>query len=809
MSDTAAANPDRLRRVTLGVLATYSVAVLLVATLAILGLDVLAAIQSHIRGESLWAKAQTEAVSTLREYAATGEQEAWDRYLDALEVPLGDRRAREEMARDDPDPEIVRQGFVEGGLHPDEVGGMMRLHRWFGGWEPMRRARDVWARGDSLIADLHREAGRIRLVYATRPLEMMDLYEALERVDDLNRRLREAELEFAEVMSEAGRRARRTILWAVGGLAALLLFGGLALSWVLYRVILGRETELRRAESRYRRIFESSQDAIYVSDVDGTIRAMNPAGVELLGYRPDEVDGLRAQDLYADPDERRRFQREIEEEGQVDGFQVQLRTRDGRVLDCEISSTARVEHGEVVGYQGIIRDVTERKKFEQELERQALHDALTGLPNRVLLWDRLEQAVVRCARGSGPLAVLFVDLDRFKAVNDSLSHAAGDQVLVRISNRLRASVRNPDTVARMGGDEFVILLEELEDPGEVERVAERIERALEPPCPVAGEEVHLDASIGSAVLEPEEAREFSRAEAADELVRRADSAMYEAKGERGTTFHRFVHDRSQMRRPRIQRENELRKAIEEEDFVLHYQSIVSLPEGRIVAVEPLVRWAHPERGLLPPDDFLALAEDTGMILELGAWVLEAACRQAAEWNRTVRADDPVLVHPNLSAIQFEDPDLEERLGEILDVSGLAPEHLELEVTEHSVMQAPTRTRALADMGVGVCIDDFGTGYSSLSYVRELAANALKIDMSFVHGIGEMDADEAIIRTILTMGRSLGLRVVAEGVETEEQRRWLQEEQCPWAQGFLFGRPEPAEAFAARLGKTMPLTREAS
>lgn len=793
--------PERLRHVTLGVLGGYALAVLLVAASAVVGLEVQSAIQSYVRGESLWSKSQKEAVLALNQYAADGEEVYWNRYLQSLAGPLGYRRARVAMVRTEPDLTAARLGFLEGGLEEREIDGAIRLYRWFGGWRPMRRALDIWAEGDFLIAEVHRQAGVLRRQLEPPPSDAQVVARAMEAVETLNARLHRTELDFAATMSEAARQAHLWFLWSIGGLTGLLLLGGGGLSWLLYRVIHDREDALRRAESRYRSIFENSQDAIYVTGVDGTILEINPAGMTLFGYSHGQFQQLRAQDLYHDPADRERFRRQIDEDGEVEGFEVQLETRDGRVLDCELTSTTRTENGKVAGYQGIIRDVTERKQIEQELERRALHDFLTGLPNRALLWDRLEQAVARSNRGAGPLAVLFIDLDRFKVVNDSLSHAAGDQVLVKVSSRLQACVREPDTVARVGGDEFVVLLENLRDAEESETVANRIQTAFEPPFPVAGEKVHLDASIGIALLEPESAKQLPSTETVDELVRRADNAMYRAKAKRGTGFAHYAPEGDEERQPRIQRENELRRAIESGEFVLLFQPIVSLPDGRIAAAEPLVRWRHPERGLLLPEEFLPLADETGLILDLGAWVLEASCRQVAEWNRQLRPDDPLFVHPNLSPQQLEDPALEERVATILEAAGMPARYLEVEVTEHSVMQAPTRTKAIADLGVGICIDDFGTGYSSLSYVRELAADALKIDMSFIHGIGKSRADEAIIRTILTLGRSLELDVVAEGVETGAQRSWLEMEGCPWGQGFLFGRPVTTAEFRELLEET--------
>lgn len=554
---------------------------------------------------------------------------------------------------------------------------------------------------------------------------------------------------------------------------------------------------LEETESRYRRLFEESYDAVYVTHRDGRILDMNPAGVELFGFSREELLGLNAEDLYEDPADRRRFQRVVRETGGAEAFEVRLRTRDGTVLDCLISATARRdETGAVVGYQGIIRDVTERKRLEERLREQALHDPLTRLANRALFWDRLMHAVARAERTGDPIAVFFVDLDRFKSVNDSLGHAAGDEVLVEVARRLTATVREIDTVARVGGDEFTVLLEDGAGPDEVERVAERLERALGAPFRVQGEELHLTASIGIATHPASRGADESDGRPADELgerpadelVRRADAAMYLAKDRAGTGHRIYEPGVDEGRADRVQRENELRRAIEEEEFRIVYQPIVNLATGRVGALEALARWRHPERGLLSPEAFLPLAEETGLIHAIGDRVLERAFAAVAGWNADLRAGRPLSLHVNVSATQFEDPGFAERLGEILDRTGVDPAWVELEVTEYAVVHGPERARELRRLGVGIAVDDFGTGYSSLGYVKQLLADALKIDRSLVAGLGQDRRDEAIVRAVVALGNALDLRIVAEGVETRAQLEMVRRLGCGWAQGFHLARP---------------------
>jgi diguanylate cyclase (GGDEF)-like protein/PAS domain S-box-containing protein len=431
---------------------------------------------------------------------------------------------------------------------------------------------------------------------------------------------------------------------------------------------------------------------------------------------------------------------------------------------------------------GTAQDVTERRLAERKLEHQALHDPLTGLPNRLLFVDRLEHALTRARRPGSSLAVYFCDVDDFKNINDGLGHETGDELLMALPPRLREALRASDTVARFGGDEFVILCEDLGSEAEAEQIAERITAAFALPFGVAGREHHLSVSVGVVFVRGGQA-------SAPEVLRDADAAMYRAKGGGKGRFEVFDARMRASLVERLQIEEDLRRALERDELRLHYQPVVSLPDGAIVGAEALVRWEHPERGLLAPAAFIAVAEESGLIVPLGTWVLGEACRQAAAWRRTVSV--------NLSARQISHSDVAELLERTLRETGLDPALVELELTESVLMeQAAMRTLVrLRELGVRLVLDDFGTGYSSLSYLKRFPIDALKIDREFIDGLGAEPEATAIVSAVLSMAQALELDVVAEGVETEAQLAWLRERGCGFAQGYLLGRPVPAAELA--------------
>ena len=453
----------------------------------------------------------------------------------------------------------------------------------------------------------------------------------------------------------------------------------------------------------------------------------------------------------------------------------------------------RHRDGSIKGIIEVSRDITSHltlleslRDKEAKLEHLAQHDALTGLPNRVLVVDRINHAIDRAKRHGGHAVLMFLDLDLFKRVNDSVGHAVGDELLRLVAGRLRACVRSDDTLGRLGGDEFIVLLEVTDKPQETaSRVAGKIAESISTPIAIEDHEFSVTTSIGVCIY-PEDAHD------AETMLRNADSAMYRAKDEGRNNLQFYSKEMTAQAFERVLLESSLRNAVERDELLLHYQPQIDLCSGKITGVEALLRWHHPELGLVPPSRFISLAEDTGLIHPIGEWVFERACRDMAAWRR---AGLPVArVAINISGKQFRDRKLDRKIAATIERAGCPAHWVELEITESFLMEDAQRSaqmlRRLQDMGMGIAIDDFGTGYSSLSYLKRLPITKLKIDRSFVRDIPEDPNDEAIARAVVALGKSLRLRVLAEGVETEAQKAFLEREGCDEAQGFLFAKPMP-------------------
>ena len=555
-------------------------------------------------------------------------------------------------------------------------------------------------------------------------------------------------------------------------------------------------TERKEAEERYRTLVEQIPAVTYIDPVDDPDTSLytSPQIEQMLGYTPQEWHNEKLWPRRLHPDDRERVLAADKrfEAGGEEPFSEEYRllAKDGSVVWVrEEAVLVRDEAGEPLYWQGVFYDLTERKALEERLQYQAFHDYLTDLPNRRLFMDRLGQALRRTIRRHKRVAVLFMDLDGFKVVNDSLGHDVGDRLLTVVAQRLRRCLRPEDTLARFGGDEFVVLIEALDDPAQAVQVAERITEELRGPFIMEGRDLYVIASIGISLGD-------ARTHDPDDLLREADTAMYRVK-DAGGVFRVFNPAMYERAFTQLEVENDLRRAIEQEEFVVHYQPMVDLQTGELWGMEALVRWDHPERGLLEPSEFVPIAEESGLVIPMGEQILREACFRAKEWQEEDPRVPPLMMSVNLSASQLSRLDLAETVERVLGETGLEGSRLTLDVTETVYVKVLAANTAILDrlrgLGVRFSIDDFGTGYSSLSYLKRLPADAIKIDKAFVDGLGKEVEDTAVIRMIIELAHTLGLEVIAEGVETEEQVALLKEMGCDFAQGYHFSKPLPPEA----------------
>jgi diguanylate cyclase (GGDEF)-like protein len=584
----------------------------------------------------------------------------------------------------------------------------------------------------------------------------------------------------AAAYAGAGGRFEGFLIW--NGAAVIVLIVTRQILALLENIAFWRDLEAKitTRERRFRALVQNSSDVIAVFDELGGAEYVSPSGEAI---EEDDMPVLAdaARDLAGNS-------------GASRSTELRVRHRDGGHRDMEARVTNLVDDPAVAGYVVNARDITERKSLERQLTHRAFHDPLTELANRALFGDRLEQALRRRDRPHSSLAVIYLDLDDFKTVNDSLGHGAGDDLLGAIAVRLLEIVRAPDTVARLGGDEFAILLEDVDGDIGAARLAQRVLDGFDVPVRAGGRELRITASIGIATNSP-----VSRT--GQELLRNADVAMYAAKTRGKGGFEHFEQGMHAALVERLELEHDLRGAIERGEFVLHFQPVVELPGGNVRGVEALIRWRHPERGLLAPAHFIELAEHTGLIVSIGRWVLAEACRQAVCWRDDLGGEHAVTMSVNLSVKQLRDPDVVDHVREALDASGLDPADLLVEITESVMVDEEAMIGTLAEirkLGVRLAIDDFGSKYSSLSYLRRLPIDVLKVDREFLRGVAPGSSEASLLEAILAISDSMGLVTIMEGVETREQEEELVRMGCELAQGFLFARPQEPSVIAGIL-----------
>jgi diguanylate cyclase (GGDEF)-like protein len=640
----------------------FAAIVLGVLLLAEFSLGLLSSARAYVGGESLWSKAQKDAVFHLQKYAVSRDPGELREFREAIAIPLGDHDARVEMDKPGGNLELIRQGFRRGGNHADDIDGMILLYRRFKKVSFMQRAIRAWVQGDRYIAQLDRTGARLqRELEKPRP-DPAQMRANLADLARINEALTPLENEFVDALGAASRT-----------------------TFQLLRAVLLATTPV------------------------------------LLLF--------------------------------------------GTVLSTRI--------------------LRQRKRMQDRIRQFAFFDDLTALPNRALLHQRLEQAVARHRRSGKQLAVLFMDLDRFKVINDSLGHSFGDVLLHQVADRLRRQVREGDTVARMGGDEFVLLVEDFDEMATISGLSQRLVDQVGAPYTLDTKDCHVTVSIGISIF-PTDGQDTQS------LLKTADVAMYRAKESGRNNYQYYSPSMNVHSLDRLEMESELRHALERHELILYYQPKIELSTGLITGIEALLRWKHPRRGLVQPMDFIPLAEETGLIGQIGEWVLATACARTKAWQDHGSAKLRVAV--NLSARQFADGLLLPKLTSIIQDSGLDPSSLELEITESVVMahgeHAVEVLENLKSTGVQIAIDDFGTGYSSLAYLKRFPIDTIKIDRSFIRDIPEDPGGKKITRAVIALAHSLKLKVVAEGVETDAQMSFLRVQHCDEIQGYFLYRPLP-------------------
>ena len=565
--------------------------------------------------------------------------------------------------------------------------------------------------------------------------------------------------------------------------------------------------QIKLSEERYRSIYQNLQDVYFEVFIDGTIHEVSPSVLNVSDYTPQELIGSHIGTLHPQKENRQRLFEELNVRGTVSDYEIQLRDKSGTMVPCSINARLLpAQENRPAMVCGTLRDISERKLAEVHIERLAYYDALTDLPNRRLLTDRLERDLARARRHKHYGAMLFMDLDHFKNINDSLGHQVGDNLLKEVAKRLSADLRMEDTVSRLGGDEFIMLLADMgKEPSEAamqaQAKAEQIQKALSKPYHLLGHDLHITPSIGVAIFPTDDEDTLD----SNDILRQADTAMYQAKDDGRDTIRFFLPSMQAAADQRLLIEKELRFALERNELELYFQPQVD-KDGRIVGAETLLRWKHPEKGFISPAEFIPVAEATGLILPIGLWVLEASCRQIKYWCDQHLFLGHLAV--NVSPRQFRQPDFIYQVYNVIERTGIDPQTLGLELTEGMVIDnvndTITKMQALKSMDIELSIDDFGTGYSSLTYLRRLPLDTLKIDQSFVRDLQADACDASIVETIISMAHHLGLKVIAEGVETEYELNFLNQRNCQYYQGYYFSQPVPEPEFTRLLKANRPL-----
>jgi diguanylate cyclase (GGDEF)-like protein/PAS domain S-box-containing protein len=767
---------------------------------AVYSVDLLSAGRAFVGAEGQWSRAQKDAAFHLSRYALTQDESEFEAFERAIAVPLGDRRARLELAKEHPDFAAVHAGFVAGRTHPADIDAMVTLYRRFRNFPPVQQAAFLWERADSHIDDLA-AIGR-ELHKGGTALDDATRNDFVQRITLLNSTLERLEDAISATLGEAQRAAQSLLLAGMLSLAGVLLVAGIMVSQRFFAQNEKLQETLRESEAQLRHLVESApMPLLIVRAGDQRLMYANERALQQFSLNVDSLQGHSLADFHVDPQVRSALPEALSRHGSLRDYEVHLKDSNGREFWLLLSAQP-IRYGGIIGLLVALANIDDRKRMQEDMQRKAMHDPLTGLPNRAMFLESLDAAARKARRREGHFSVLFVDLDRFKEVNDSLGHAAGDQLLQSVSERLTAAVRQSDLVARLGGDEFVVLIEEHRGPEEVMIVAQKILNLLDRPILLDWREVTVSGSVGIATF-PADGEDL------ETLVRNADAAMYQAKERGRNNFQFYSAELNRITVERARLEKRLRSALENQEFFLQYQPEIDIATGALKAVEALLGWRDGETGAIMPADFLPLAEENGSIVQIGDWVLQRALADLKAWQALGLDLQLALI---ISARQLQHQDLVSDISQGLKDHVIEGSRVRIGISEPALLQesdAAERTlRSLRALGLQTAIDNFGTGYSSLGLVRAFAVHAVKIDRSLVISCPNKRECAAIVAAVATLAKNLGLTVIAGGVETEQEKALVASLGCDRAQGPLISRPLDWAQIAALAGaKTVAVPAE--
>ena len=811
--------------------------------------DISTAVRAYVGGEGLYSKGQKDAVYYLTRYVQTHSEQDYHKYRVSILIPLGDHKARVELQKPDYNYDTAVQGFIEGGNVADDIPYMISMFRRFHTVSYLRDAIDLWTRADAVIVQLVQCGDELHRAVIAGVLSKEREAEFLQRIDQINIAASPLERDFSVTLGEGARQIGRLLGIVISLVAVILLSAGLWISWRISRELrigilnlrkaairvthgdLGHRVEVRskdelgelavvfnemiehrkgtedalRGATEFRdKIMQSVTNAIYVIDTTGRFVLVNRRTCIMTGYSETELVGMSFDALFPEErlaDIRKRFEDVIKTGVPIEHYETPLIRKNKEVIMISFSSAAFYKDAAIMGVVGAAEDITARKIYEERLAQMANFDSLTGLPNRNLLIDRIAQALPRASRAGQTVALIFLDLDGFKFINDTYGHALGDELIKRVAQKLERSLRVDDTVARIGGDEFVIMLCDMQSVADVEQITSQMLDAFSVPFILEKHVLHVTASAGVS-LYPKDGQNY------ETLLKYADIAMYSAKEAGRNCLRFFTAEMASHTERRVEVEAAMRAALAKDEFKLYYQPQIDLKTGEICSAEALMRWEHASLGVMSPVRFIPLAEETGLILPIGEWALRTACRELKVWHQ--RGHRNVSVAVNISPRQFQQQDIVKLVRKVLLETGVPPASLHLELTENVILQnsdAVIETlRELKSTGVILAMDDFGTGYSSLGYLKRFPIDIIKIDQSFILDMIANPDAASIIRAILAMAQSLNMKTVAEGVETREQMDFLIANGCDVIQGFYLSSALPAGEFRTLLAEGRQLMR---